>query len=179
MMKNSGGAGGLTKSGGGGIMKAGSGGVTIKSIDSPIEQQHTGKGNPNAILTFDTALNNRQQELLESLPEYDSRITVTRESVNMTDLSALTAKTGDEFAMFTRKNERLIIRGNQFKVNINSDEAKMLSDRGYRWSGHTHPGADFSCLQPSDGDYKILDCFTQKVSVIYNAKGQFLTFEKG
>lgn len=98
--------------------------MSISAIEQPIEQQHTGKGNPNAILTFDMSLNNRQQKLLDSLPGYDSRAVVPKESVNMSDLSALTAKTGDEFAMFTKGGERLIIRGNSSKVNIGLDEAK-------------------------------------------------------
>lgn len=172
------GANGLTKGGGGGIMNVGSGVVTIKSIDSPIEQQHTGKGNPNAILTFDTALNNRQQELLDSLPEYDSRVTVPRESVNMTDLAALTAKTGDEFAMFTKSNERLIIRGNSTMVNISVEQAKELAEKGYRWSGHTHPGIDLFCLEASKGDWLVFECFDQTSMVIYNSKGQYRRFEK-
>ena len=162
----------------GGIIKSGSDNVTISAIEHPIEQQHTGKGNPNAILTFDIDLNNRQKELLDSLPEYDSRITVSKEAVNMADLSALTAKTGDEFAMFTKGSERTIIRGNSKMVNTGIDEAKQFAEQGYKWSGHTHPGLDFLCMQPSDGDYEILDCFEQKISVIYNSKGDFRTFEK-
>lgn len=79
--------------------------MIISSMDSPIEQKHTGKGNPNAILIFGIKLNNRQQELLDALPEFDSRITVPKSSVNMSDLSAMTAKTGDEFAMFTKGSE--------------------------------------------------------------------------
>ncbi len=156
----------------------GSGKVVISSIEQPIEQQHTGKGNPNAILLFDIELNNRQQKLLDSLPSYDSSVTVSRDNVNMSDLSALTAKTGDEFAMFTKGNERLVIRGNASMVNIDPEKAKKLADEGYRWSGHTHPGVDFLCMQPSDGDYSILDCFMQENSVIYNSKGDFRTFEK-
>jgi len=169
---------GLDKSGGSGIIKSGSDDVTISSIDKPIEQQHTGKGNPNAILTFDVPLNNRQQALLDSLPEYDSRVTVSRESVNMADLSALTAKTGDEFAMFTKGGERLVVRGNSTKVNINVDEAKRLAEQGYRWSGHTHPGVDINVMIPSSGDKEILKCFPQDISVIYDSKGNFRTFEK-
>lgn len=42
--------------------------LTIASINSPIEQTHTGKGNPNAIRTHGAQLNNRQKELLEKLP---------------------------------------------------------------------------------------------------------------
>ncbi len=152
--------------------------LTISAIESPIEQQHTGKGNPNAILTFDVELTNRQKDLLEMLPEFDSQVVIPRDSVNMADLSALTAKTGHEFAMFTKGGERLIVRGNEVKVNINLDDAKRLSSQGYRWSGHTHPGIDFLCMQPSDGDYSVLDCFKQENSVIYNSKGDFRTFEK-
>lgn len=152
--------------------------MNISAIEQPIEQQHTGKGNPNAILTFDSPLNNRQKELLESLPEYDSRITVPKEMVNMADLSALTARTGDEFAMFTKGSERLIVRGNSIKVNIGIDEAKQFAKQGYKWSGHTHPGVDRLCLQASSGDMDILECFDQEVSAIYNSKGDFQTFER-
>lgn len=153
--------------------------MAISSIDRPIEQKHTGKGNPNAILTFeDISLNNRQQSLLDSLPEYDSRVTVSRDSVNMADLSALTAKTGDEFAMFTKGNERMIIRGNCTRVNIDIEEARQLAAKGYKWSGHTHPGTDINVTLPSTGDKEILKCFSQEISVIYDSKGGFRTFEK-
>ena len=166
-------------SGGSGIIEVGEvNPITIRSIDSPIEQRNTGKGNPNAMLTFGVELNNRQKELLEMLPNYDSRIVVNRNSVNMKDLAALTAYTGDEFAMFTKGNERLIIRGNKSSVNIDALKAKALSEEGYRWSGHTHPGVDSNCLLASAGDKAILDCFDQETSVIYNSKGNFHTFEK-
>ena len=168
----------IDKSAKSGIIRAEEVKPMINSIDLPIEQQHTGKGNPNAILTFGVDLNNRQKKLLERLPEYDSRIIVPKKAVNMADLSALTAKTGHEFAMFTKGNNRLIVRGNNIKVNINIDEAEILNKEGYRWSGHTHPGNDFICMQPSDGDYSVLSCFTQDNSVIYISKGDFRTFEK-
>ena len=130
------------------------------------------------MLIFGTDLNNRQRLILEHLPDFDSRVYISRNAVNMSDLSALTAYTGDEFAMFTKGNERLIIRGNDKMVNIDTNTAKILADSGYRWSGHTHPGMDFLTMQPSDGDYSILNCFKQSNSVIYNSKGEFRTFEK-
>lgn len=148
----------------------------ISSIDNPIEQRHTGKGNPNAIVIYNISLNNRQQNLLNSLPGYNSRVTVPKKSVNMADLSALTAKTGDEFAMFTRGSERLIIRGNAYNVNINIQQAKMLAEQGFKWSGHTHPGVGGNCLQASLGDMEILEVFEQKASVIYNSQGRYLLF---
>lgn len=152
--------------------------MSIHSIDLPIEQRHTGKGNPNAVLTFGIELNNRQKQLLELLTEFDSRVTVPKKSVSMTDLSALTAYTGDEFALFTKAGERLIIRGNAQSVNIDIETAKQMAEQGYRWSGHTHPGVDFNCLFASDGDKFVLEQFKQSTSVIYNSKGQFSTFEK-
>lgn len=156
--------------------------MTVSSIERPIgfpiEQRNTGKGNPNAILVFDVELNNRQIGLLEMLPEFNSRAIVSKASVSMKDLSALTAKTGVEFAMFTRKSERLIVRGNEYMVDIDTDTALDLSKSGYRWSGHTHPGLDFLAMQPSDGDYAILGFFNQKSSTIYNSKGDFRMFEK-
>lgn len=166
-----------------GIMKLkGEDNMTIASIEKPIElpieQRNTGKGNPNAILTFGIDLNNRQKIILDKLPDFDSRIIVKKKSINMADLSAFTASTGQEFAMFTKGEERLIIRGNEKMVNISVDDAKKLAELGYKWSGHTHPGMDFLCMQPSDGDYSILNCFKQNNAVVYNSKGDFRTFEK-
>ncbi len=168
----------VDKSGKGDIIKLRSDNMSISSIEVPIEQRHTGKGNPNAVLMFDIELNNRQQALLDSMPDFDKRVTVPKSSVNMADLSALTAKTGDEFAMFTKGNERIIIRGNSKMVNIDLLIAQQLAADGYRWSGHTHPGIGINTLMPSLGDKEILKCFNQATSVIYNSKGKFATFGK-
>jgi hypothetical protein len=149
-----------------------------KPIELPIEQKHTGKGNPNAVLTFGVGLNNRQKDLLEKLSEFGSKVIVDKKSVNMADLSALTAHTGDEFALFTKGKNRLIIRGNSSMVNLDTEQAKKLAAQGYRWSGHTHPGTGYNCLVASLGDHEILKCFKHNTSVIYNSQGQYLTFQK-
>ena len=170
----------VAKSSNCGIIELNRGGeaVTINSIDRPIEQRHTGKGNPNAILHFDIALNNRQQALLNALPAYNSRVIVPKGDVSMADLAALTAKTGDEFAMFTKEGTRLIVRGNCFMVEITPEEACTLGRSGFVWSGHTHPGTDMNALQPSSGDYAILNQFRQENSAIYNSVGAYLIFER-
>ena len=152
--------------------------MNINNIESPIEQRNTGKGNPNAILMFDRPLNNRQKNLLNSLSEYDSSIVVRKRDVNMKDLSALTAVTGDEFALFTKGSERLVVRGNSRSVNIDIGKAHKLSEQGYKWSGHTHPGVGKNCLVASPGDYEILKCFKQNVAYIYNSQGDYLEFER-
>lgn len=153
--------------------------INAKGITSPINHKNTGKGNPNAIIHYGKPLNNQQKKILSKLPNYDSKIIVKKSSVSMTDLSALTAETGVEFAMFTKGGKRLIIRGNSYSVNININEAKQLAKQGYKWSGHTHPGIEFNSLLASYGDVEILKTFKQQQSVIYNSKGDFLTFEKG
>lgn len=145
-------------------------------IETPIEQRNSGKGNPNAILHFDRPLDRRQTALLDALPGYDSRTTVKKRDVNMRDLAALTAHTGDEYAMFTRKGERMIVRGNQQMTNISVDEAQEMALNGWRWSRYTHPGASPFCLYPSEGDRMILAAFGQETSNIYNSAGQWTIF---
>lgn len=162
-----------------GIINTEGGAVALNNtIDSPIEQRNTAKGNPNAILIYDRPLNNRQKQILNALTDYDSAIIVKKKNVSMSDLAAFTAMTGDEFALFTKGKERLIIRGNAISVNVDIKRATILSEEGYKWSGHTHPGISDLSMQPSDGDYMILSCFKQDNSVVYNSKGNFRTFEK-
>jgi hypothetical protein len=145
--------------------------ITIKAI----EHTHNSKGNPTAINHFQVDLNSKQTELSNRLPFYDSQIIVPKKSVTMRDLSALTAKNCVEYAMFTKGNERLIIRGDAKSVNISPKKAKILAEQGYRWSGHTHiTKNDF---QASYGDYEVLAQFNQDESVIYDNFGHFNTFK--
>jgi hypothetical protein len=150
--------------------------VIFNTIGSPIEQRGSDGGNPNAILHCGSPLNRRQRVLLAMLPEYDSRAVVRKDRVSMKDLSALTAATGDEFALFTRGPKRLVIRGDYRHVNIDRNDAAELRAQGYRWSGHTHvkllDGLEFFA---SDGDYDALYAFDQKASAIYNSKGESRT----
>lgn len=148
--------------------------ASIKAIDS----RNNATGNPAAILQYDVSLNKRQQAILDKLPEFGSEVDVPKNAVSMRDLAALTAKTGVEFSMFTKGNERKIIRGAEDTVPIFEDDAERLNKQGYRWSGHTHPGDNILCLKASDGDRNILNCFSQSSSVIYNSKGQFESFGK-
>lgn len=148
----------------------------VDVVNSPIEQRNTGKGNPNAMLHFNRPLNNRQQRLMDKLPDFDSRAIVPKKEVNLRDLSALTARTGDEFALFTRKGERLVLRGNDRMTNVDAETAGKMAAEGWRWSGHTHPGADGFCLFPSDGDKLILRTFGQAQSCIVNSSGMWNTF---
>jgi hypothetical protein len=97
----------------------------------------------------------------------------------MLDLSALTAKTGDEFAMFTKAGQRLIVRGNDANVPLTYDSMFELRDKGYRLSGHTHPGTSMTDLIASGGDIETLNILEQDKSVIYNALGKYAVFGGG
>ena len=96
----------------------------------------------------------------------------------MSDLSAMTAKTGDEFAMFTLGNERVVMRGDERSVSLSKDEIKQMVARGYKWSGHTHPGGSKTVLRASEADREALSLFNQRTSVIYNSVGEFQTFTR-
>jgi len=148
--------------------------VDRNTISSPIEQGRTdGVGEPWAIFKYDRPLNDRQQAILDKLPEYDSRGWFDKD-VTMMDLSALTAKTGDEFAMFTLGSRRLIVRGDFEHVNITPSDAAEMSAQGYKWSGHTHVRG----LAASSGDKAVLKMFRQHESVIYDVMGKYITFNK-
>ena len=148
----------------------------ISNQNLTIASRNTSRGKANAIKHFDVDLNTRQQNLLDQLPDFNSSVVIKKSDVNLSDLSALTAKTGDEFAMFTKGGERLIIRGDTRGVPVDIELAKQLYDAGYKWSGHTHPGNGFNVKMPSDGDLAILKEFHQFQSVIYDNSGQFNIF---
>jgi hypothetical protein len=141
----------------------------FSGIGRPIERGHTGKGKPWAVKRRGRPLTNRQQRLLDALPDYGSRVTVRKGDVSMSDLAALTAKAEVEFTMFTCGSRRLIIRGDWRHVEMEDAEIEEMGARGYKWSGHTHVGENLSF---SEGDYNVLGYFDQAQSVIYNSWGK-------
>lgn len=98
-------------------------------------------------------------------------------SIDMKDLSALTAYTGVEFSLFERNDIYIVYRGTPTGVNIADSEAIYLINNKFKWVGHTHPGSTALCLTPSDDDYETLKRFNQKRSVIYNSVGDFFILE--
>jgi hypothetical protein len=131
-----------------------------RPVDRPIDARNNAGGNPAAINAFGAELNRRQEKLLAQLPEYRSRIEVSKRDVSMRDLAALTAKTNVEYGAFTKNGKRLVIRGNSIRVGINDDELLVLVKQGYRFSGHTHPTEGPGSLLPSSGDKGALGCMT-------------------
>ena len=147
-------------------------------INSPIERRNSSKGRPQAINIFGVELNARQKRLLAELPDYRSSVLVAKKSVNMKDLSALTAATGSEFALFTKRGKRLIVRGDMRSVDIGVEAAEELAKSGFKWSGHTHPGTDELTRFASAGDIQVLKAFGQSQSVIYDSNGRYEVFRR-
>lgn len=147
-----------------------------RGISLSIESRNKPIGNPAGIEIFDEDLNERQKQLLNKLPKYNDYVIVNKRDASMKDLAALTAYTGVEFAMFTKKGKRLIQRGDAFSVDILPEKAKQLANEGYKWSGHTHPGRSFNYLSPSSGDRDVLEAFGMKRSAIYNSAGMIYIF---
>ena len=131
-------------------------------------------GNPDAIVRGYGSLSGTQADALAQLPEYGSS-TIVGKRFGLNDLAALTAETGDEFAMFTTGGRRVIFREDAATVPINPAMAEDLAAQGWRWSAHTHPG-DLTALPSSVGDRAALLAMPQGESVILNSFGQWRTF---
>lgn len=54
--------------------------------------------------------------------------------------------------MFTKGQERMIVRGNEYRVNIDEVEAAQMKAEGWKWSGHSHIHINEIDLNPSNGD---------------------------
>jgi len=143
------------------------------TINSPIESPH-----PVDVEFGFKKLNKRQQRILDLLPSVGSQTTVSKKSVSMFDLSAMTASTDNEFAMFTKGSKRLIIRGGVTTTTIDVKTAEKILREGYKWSGHTHVGRKKADLTPSGkyGDMDVLKFLNQNRSLIYNSVGDFEVF---
>jgi hypothetical protein len=127
-------------------------------------------GGLRAIAAGSADLSSYQASVLARLEGYGSSAIIPKRGFGLNDLAALSAKTGDEFAMFTTGGRRMIMRGDATTVPISLEQAKGLSAQGWRWSAHTHPDG---VLRSSglDGDRGILAPFRNQRSAILDPFG--------
>jgi len=166
-------------------------GIAWKLTNKLMQRANAGVGNGTRGLSIATdtventanqmvKLNGRQKQLLNMLPEYGSEAIVSKRGVKLNDLVALTNSERAEFAMFTRGNQRLVIRGGSKTVPVNPDRAMELANSGWKWSGHTHPGITVESLKASAGDRAVLEAFQawgiQNKSVVKTMTGEYKTF---
>ncbi|GHA17775.1 hypothetical protein GCM10008090_29340 [Arenicella chitinivorans] len=150
------------------------GGFTIRT---PIPN-----GDPGAIYRGFAGLNSRQKVLLDELSNVGDSIIVSKRSVSQKDIAALTAQTGQEFAVFTVGGRRMVVRGNSsgFDGIIDEAWASTRASEGWRFSAHTHPIPDgvnpSTVLRSSVGDRGILELFPNNQSAILNSEGGRVLF---
>ena len=93
-------------------------------------------------------LSARQSTMLKSLTDPGDFLQLHKSHISPTDLAALTAHTGDEFALFTLGSRRIAVRGTSSGLEIRGYLNSKLLDGGWRWSAHTHPGLSDRVLTP-------------------------------
>jgi len=114
--------------------------------------------------------------LLDSLDSPGAQMVLPKNQVSIRGLGALTAATGDEFALFTLRGERLLVRGDSSGILLSESELGGSLDKRYRFSGHSHPRVngtgDMLSINSSGGDRGVLrDIFKQPRSVIIDSGG--------
>lgn len=153
----------------------GKSGIMVSDKADSVSARNSAVGKPNFV-NAGASLSKRQTALLDSLRNDGDFVTVSKRDCSLIDISALSAHEGVEFAMLTRKGERMIFRGNDHHVNsLNGETVPQYRDAGWKWSGHTHV---YGGVIPSDGDQKILALFGQQKSVIYDYAGSYFVFHR-
>lgn len=162
----------------GGIIKGG----VLKLYDLRMARQSVISASTPAEIAWGTGkLSSRQNALLDALPKARSKLTLHKSGVNTTDIAALTAYTGNEFAIFTRGSQRLIVRGYNYNIGLSIDNLQLLKQQGFKFSAHTHPtGTTFSryILDASSGDRLALTVFKQEKSLILDSLGRRNIFDQ-
>ena len=142
--------------------------LMIRAHSTPAEIHH-GHG----------ALSARQSRLLDQLPRPNDLLMLKKSDINVTDLAALTAKTGDEFALFTLGSRRIVIRGTNNNLQLNNVLLEKLQSEHWTWSAHTHPGTRDIVLNASGqaGDRGVLQVLEQDRSLILNSAARRNIFD--
>jgi len=141
-------------------------------------QRNPATGRASAIRLMGADLNKRQQKVLERLHKAGDSLESTKSQIKTKDIAALTAKEGVEFALFSKGNRRLIVRGDSFGTPVGEARLRQLAADGWKFSAHSHPTIGKNSLLASSGDMKVLYLFKQGQSVIYNASGEYGQFFK-
>lgn len=121
-------------------------------------------------------LRKKQKKALSKIPKPGDWSHYRNKEITTEDLAALTAYTGDEFALFSGKNGKIVIHGNSIKWNIPQDAWREISETKMIWESHSHPTINF--LRESAEDIETLRLFTwQKKSCIIDLKGNVKEFD--
>ncbi len=124
-----------------------------------------------------------QTELLNNLSESGSVYTVTKTSSTalptIEDISALTQKTGEEFSVFSKGDQSIIVRGDANGVDISPELLSKLQSEGWNWDFHSQPGYLAENAAASQADQELLKKLGQTESKIINSHGDVTEFTQG
>ena len=120
-------------------------------------------------------LSMKHKLLLSKTPKKLSWCLMKAKKVDITDLPALTAATGDEFAIFEKGKHRILLRGSGPNWEIPDDLWETIVKEKWRWNGHSHPVKGKAIA--SSEDRKTLRLLTwQNESYIINLQGEIFEF---
>lgn len=120
-------------------------------------------------------LSMKHKLLLSKTPKKLSWCLMKAKKVDITDLPALTAATGDEFAIFEKGKHRILLRGSGPNWEIPDDLWETIVKEKWRWNGHSHPVKGKAIA--SAEDRKTLRLLTwQNESYIINLQGEIFEF---
>ena len=124
----------------------------------------------------DITLRKKHKEMLSKVPQTGDWNYFRNKEIGTEDLAALTAATGDEFALFSGKNGKIAIHGNSMKWSIPEDAWKEISEKQMIWVSHSHP--TITNLMESPEDIETLKLFTwQEKSSIIDLNGNVKEFD--
>ena len=123
----------------------------------------------------DVTLRKGHRELLNLVPNVGEWTELRNKQVNIQDLAALTASTGDEFALFGNGTSKILIHGGT-TWNIPEDAWEIIMSEQYEWQAHSHP-TFYGKTQASINDRNTLAMFTwQEKSSIIDLTGNVIEF---
>ena len=117
----------------------------------------------------------RQEAIYQKIPNRNDAEIFRKKQVNIKDLAALTAYTGDEFALFYKGKRAIVVHGSPSNCNVYGETYDTIIREKWVWIAHSHPTT--TKLKPSPSDVDSLKLFTwQKESSIIDLKGKIINF---
>lgn len=120
-------------------------------------------------------LTKQHQRLSDAVPNQHDWVELKPNTCVLEDLAALTATTGDEYALFQKGTRQIIVHGSGSSWEITGELYEKIMDEKWEWVGHSHP--TIYDLRESEADRKTLAQFTwQEESSIIDLQGNVVHF---
>lgn len=127
------------------------------------------------VLEGTDGLDKHKQTLLERVPKTGDWAKIGKDSVSMSDIAFLSAKTGHEFAILKGKRNDILFHGGESNCVFDDDLVELLKGGKFSLYAHSHP--DYDLIVPSDDDRNFLKCINQNESKIISwITGRELSF---